>query len=121
NRRRLLKMAAGAGGLSLVGSSLLMQAAMAASAGAKIQYSVVETNAGKLRGATVGGVHIFKGIPYGEPTGGANRFKPPVKRQPWSGVRDALAFGNNAPQASHAEAGGMAGVKDPAAAERMKA
>lgn len=121
NRRRLLKMAAAAGGLSLAGSSLLMQAAMAASTGAKVQYSVVDTAAGKLRGATVGGVHIFKGIPYGAPTGAANRFKPPVKPQPWAGVRDALAFGNNAPQASHAEAGGMAGVTDPAAAERMKA
>ena len=62
---------------------------------------VVETTAGKVRGAIRGGIHAFKGIPYGESTAGANRFMPPVKRKPWSGVREATKYGHQAPQNMH--------------------
>jgi para-nitrobenzyl esterase len=59
---------------------------------------VVETVSGKVRGATAGGIHTFKGIPYGAPTGGKNRFLPPQSVAPWPGIRDALAYHGQAPQ-----------------------
>jgi para-nitrobenzyl esterase len=64
---------------------------------------IVETKYGKLRGLTQDGVHIFKGVRYGASTAGANRFMPPRPVTPWSGVQDALAFGNSAPQLAESQ------------------
>ncbi len=58
---------------------------------------IVETTAGKIRGFNHNGVFIYKGVPYGAPTGGANRFKPPVKPTPWAGVRSSLNYGSTCP------------------------
>jgi para-nitrobenzyl esterase len=60
---------------------------------------VVDTTSGKLRGAAVDGIYTFKGIPYGGPTAGANRFMPPQKPAPWGGVREAVGWAGHAPQA----------------------
>jgi len=61
---------------------------------------IVEIPTGKIRGTAKNGVYAFKGIPYGWPTGGKNRFlraKPPA---PWTGIRDAQEYGPKCPQTS---------------------
>lgn len=54
---------------------------------------VVSAPAGDVRGASVGDLNVFKGIPYAQPPIGAGRWKPPVSMSPWNGVRDAQQFG----------------------------
>jgi len=52
--------------------------------------AVVTTSSGSVRGYTRNGIHTFKGIPYSQPTSGANRFMPPAKPTPWTGVRSSM-------------------------------
>jgi para-nitrobenzyl esterase len=65
--------------------------------------NIVETTAGRVRGFTRNGVHIFRGIPYGDTTAGPNRFKAPKKPASWTGVRSSTSWG---PVSPHAPRGG---------------
>jgi para-nitrobenzyl esterase len=55
---------------------------------------IVETTAGKVRGRRDSGICAFKGIPFAT----AARFQAPARPTPWSGVRDASAYGPTCPQ-----------------------
>ncbi|MCJ8011514.1 carboxylesterase family protein [Paenibacillus sp. KQZ6P-2] len=50
---------------------------------------VVETKAGKLKGYSFDGMHIFKGIPYAQ----AKRFQMPTEVEPWEGVKEVTSYG----------------------------
>jgi para-nitrobenzyl esterase len=65
---------------------------------------VAETHRGKVRGALNDNIRLFKGIPYGAPTDGNNRFLAPKPPKTWHDVRDALEFGPMAPQAGRDKA-----------------
>src|SRR5262249_45031996 len=73
--------------------------AMAGDVDVQTRSPVVETAAGRVVGLTSGGVHVFKGIPYGASTAGANRFLPPGKPKPWGGTREAIVYAGRSPQA----------------------
>jgi len=87
NRRTLLSLALGS-------------AAARLGHAATVENSpVAETACGRVRGASVKGVHIYRGIPYGAPVEGAARFLPPGKSAKWTGVRDATVTGPRCIQA----------------------
>jgi para-nitrobenzyl esterase len=59
---------------------------------------VVETTTGKVQGIANAGIKQFKGIPYGAPTSGKNRFMPPKPPAAWAGVRECFGYGQISPQ-----------------------
>lgn len=65
---------------------------------------------GTVRGATVGNIDSWRGIPYAAPPTGMRRFRAPDSVQPWQGVRDATHFGPIAVQAGRSLLAGAASV-----------
>jgi len=54
--------------------------------------TTVHTAAGDIAGITTD-IRIFRGVPYAAPPVGPLRWRPPQPVVPWSGVRDASAYG----------------------------
>jgi para-nitrobenzyl esterase len=109
NRREFFEtMGAGAAGLT-IGAGVL-SAVSCGSVGKKQEkedeqilfvgdnIAQTDTQYGKVRGYKLRDIYYFLGIPYGADTSGANRFMPPLKPKPWTGVYPALWWGNTAPQ-----------------------
>lgn len=61
-------------------------------------FWTVDTTNGKILGIANGSIKEFKGIPYGAPTGGRNRFMPPKPVRKWTGVRECIGYGQISPQ-----------------------
>ncbi|HEX4750191.1 MAG TPA: carboxylesterase/lipase family protein [Bryobacteraceae bacterium] len=59
----------------------------------------MSTHDGKVRGYIDQNINVFKGIPYGSDTA-PRRFMKATRPQPWAGIRETVAFGPRAPQAT---------------------
>jgi para-nitrobenzyl esterase len=108
NRRQMLLLSTTAGvGAALPGAAHAAQAAKAAVHKAPAggcstpKTAVAKTQYGKVRGYVEEGVLTFKGVPYGAPTGGENRWLPAKPPKPWDGELPALTYGANCPQRLH--------------------
>lgn len=98
--------------LTLAAASALAPAAMAADSTKTAAHqapggcstprtAVARTQYGKVRGYVEGGVLTFKGVPYGQNTGGENRWLPAKPPVPWKDEYPALIYGGNCPQYLH--------------------
>jgi para-nitrobenzyl esterase len=107
NRRDVLRFSATAGLAAVIGrpasaSDSIKTAAHQEAGGCSTpSTAVANTQYGKVRGFVAGGVYTFKGIPYGQDTGGANRWLPAKAPKPWSNEYPALIYGANCPQTLH--------------------
>lgn len=61
-------------------------------------FCAAETRYGRVQGLIDCGVCRFMGVPYGAPTGGPNRFRPPRPPAPWAGLRECFGYGPVCPQ-----------------------
>ncbi|HMB72222.1 MAG TPA: carboxylesterase family protein [Gammaproteobacteria bacterium] len=90
-RRSFLK-----GSGAAVSSALLAKPGRAP--GQSGSFSEVTTRDGRVRGHRNDSVHAFLGLPYAAPPTGPRRFLPPEPPTPWTGLRDALEYGQRAYQ-----------------------
>lgn len=62
----------------------------------------VQLASGSLQGKQVGSTREYLGIPYAKAPVGPLRFAPPQPAEPWTGVRDATAYGPSCSQGAGA-------------------
>ncbi len=85
-------------GTALAGWFLAACSKSATGAAASSGPPVVETSFGKIQGLVEKGVNVFKGVPYGASTAPPNRFRAPRPPEPWTGIRETVAYGAWSPQ-----------------------
>jgi para-nitrobenzyl esterase len=105
-RRGALLLTASGGASALAGSALASDSTKTAAhqdpGNCSTPGSVTaQTQYGKVRGFLDGGVFTFKGVPYGQDSGGKNRWLPAKPPAPWQGERHTLIYGPNCPQTLH--------------------
>lgn len=66
--------------------------------GSRRIFNTTEIRTGRVMGIANGPVWEYRGIPYGAPTGGRNRYMPPRPAAAWAGVRECFDFGQVCPQ-----------------------
>ena len=102
NRRRVLLLPAGIGAAMALPTEAADTDARPASGDCSTPRSAVgKTQYGKVRGYLESDVLTFQGIPYGQSTGGENRWLPAKPPKPWDGEYPALVYGANCPQRLH--------------------
>jgi para-nitrobenzyl esterase len=107
NRREALLFSAAAGASLAMGRPALASDSVKTAAHQEPGYcstprtAVASAQLGKVRGFLDGGVYTFKGIPYGQDTGGENRWLPAKPPTPWNDEYPALIYGANCPQNLH--------------------
>ncbi len=84
--------------IGLAGLGLTGQAFAAPPKKPDTQNVIAETSRGRVRGVSIDGIRTFKGIPYGAPTDGVNRFREAKQAVPWKGIRDTIGYGPLCPQ-----------------------
>jgi para-nitrobenzyl esterase len=65
------------------------------------RHPVIQLGDGAIRGLAEDGVAAFLSVPYAAPPFGANRMRPPQPVAPWTGVRDATAYGPTVPKGDY--------------------
>jgi para-nitrobenzyl esterase len=105
NRRDALTFGAGGIGLAMSAAAIAAPgrapARRASGEGTTPRSAIANTQYGKVRGYVAGDVFTFKGIPYGDDTGGENRWLPAKAPKRWTDEYHALAYGANCPQTLH--------------------
>lgn len=106
DRRRFLRHTSGGVAGAMLAGSAFGLAGLAGGARAQTGTSspIAETAHGRVQGYVEDGINVFKGIPYGAPTGGRRRFLPAMDPEPWSGVRESVEYGRTAAQWQGGEA-----------------
>lgn len=85
-------------GLCVAGCSETETQTVVAATEEKAEINLVATTRhGQVKGFEEDGVLVFKGIRYGADTA-SYRFMPPKLPEPWSDVKDAMAYGNSTRQ-----------------------
>jgi para-nitrobenzyl esterase len=82
---------------SFIGAGLMQSLPFPLTAKTLESSKPIETTGGKILGSRARGVSAYLGIPYGADTS-AHRFQPARVAEPWTGVRQCVAYGAQAPQ-----------------------